>query len=332
MKLIRIAHVNEVAAVGSVLEKELIRRGFDAKLFQPTVFGATLPSWFRLVTFPFRMIGILVSIFKIYLWRPDILHIHNGRHAFIGYLVGVPYVVHFHGSEVRNTEPNSWWGKKLINWCDKADHVFFSTPDLMEPVQKFCKDATYLPNPIDLSLFTPPKSIDRSVDVLIAVQMSEIKGAAKVTEVVRHILEIRPETSFTVVSHGEFWKEVLEIIGPKGKVVERQNRKDLALLMWQHRTAIGQMKLGAIGNFELECLSAGLLVGMHLVWEPTSQELTPVVGKASAREVALNICWYLEHEIDREEFTTMSREWVQSLHASEKIVENVVAVYEEILG
>ncbi len=148
----KILHIWNTAGVGSIIAKYMDRihgtnswlvhrRDFDK--FGLTTFGDLLESGAKVFT-----LKCLVEARKY-----DIIHIHSFDR--IVPLLKLIYskkliVLHYHGSEIRDQ-----WIKKRKYW-EKADLVFYSTPDLWN--SETPESAFYIPNPVDLDIFTTSKS------------------------------------------------------------------------------------------------------------------------------------------------------------------------------
>jgi len=94
----------------------------------------------------------LKMAFKLRKMKCDLIHAHFCRSAaYASYLSGKPYIVHCHGTDIR--EGVNWFKRRCLK---KAKKVLVSTPDLLE----ILPEATWLPNPVDMERFKPLKEHD----------------------------------------------------------------------------------------------------------------------------------------------------------------------------
>ncbi len=148
----KILHIWNTAGVGSIIAKYMDRihdtnswlvHRRDLDKYGLTTFGELWVSGAKTFT-----LKCLIEARKY-----DIIHIHSFDR--IVPLLKLIYskkliVLHYHGSEIRDQ-----WIKKRKYW-EKADLVFYSTPDLLD--SETPESASYIPNPVDLDLFTASKS------------------------------------------------------------------------------------------------------------------------------------------------------------------------------
>jgi len=123
----RIVMLHDCAYVAYELAKELNRVGHETELMRMANAFTSKLSFLKTA----RILNNLDC---------DLIHVHYLRSAaYVGYVSNKPYVVHCHGSDVRNGL--SFWQKRALK---KAEHVFVATEDLLEKVP----DATWLPTPV----------------------------------------------------------------------------------------------------------------------------------------------------------------------------------------
>ena len=105
---IRVVHVNDIAFVGSTLVRNLRAEGVDASLIEPLRLGRTIPRPWRLAALPVRAIGLLAAGARVRFGGYDVAHVHFARLGIVGPLGGRPYVLHCHGSDIREVRPWQW--------------------------------------------------------------------------------------------------------------------------------------------------------------------------------------------------------------------------------
>jgi len=126
--------IDDCAHVGYELRRALLKRGFKVQHF--------------FITGPPKIATIKMAI-KLRKTHCDLIHAHFCQSAaYASYLSGKPYIVHCHGSDVR--EGVNWLKRTCLK---KAKKVLVSTPDLLE----ILPSATWLPNPVDTERFRPLK-------------------------------------------------------------------------------------------------------------------------------------------------------------------------------
>ena len=99
------------------------------------------PNKFDIIWFYLRMCKCCLGV--------DILHVHGGNiMKHLRRVVSTPYILHYHGSEVRESPPTS---RALLENGAKA--IIVATPDLLG--YEYAKKPHYLPTIINTELFAP---------------------------------------------------------------------------------------------------------------------------------------------------------------------------------
>jgi len=100
-----------------------------------------------------KTFGILWKIAKS---EGDLWHVNYAlQDAYIVSKLKHLDVLHCHGSDVRWTVHSKKWGWIVKRNLKKAEKVLYATPDLEMSVKKYREDATYLPVPVKVDVFTP---------------------------------------------------------------------------------------------------------------------------------------------------------------------------------
>lgn len=328
---LRIAHVNDIAFVGSTLALAMRELGEDAVVVEPFRVRTTLPYPWRAATLPFRAAGVLGAAATIRRGHFDVVHVHYARLGMIGPLSGRPYALHVHGTDIRGVRPGSFWGRETGPLLRRARLVYYATPDLEQWLAPFRDDAIFLPNPIETDRFRPLAADDpgRAIrrDLLVGVRLAPIKGLPTILEVLRLLAAERPATTITIVAQGEGAEAARAVAGPQATVVTPASRDELAELMRGHRLALGQFLVGAMGNYEIEALSAGVPVVMRYDQGSAYATPPPVVNAADAAEAVARICELLDDSTALDELAARGPVWVDANHAARTVAARVIADY-----
>jgi glycosyltransferase involved in cell wall biosynthesis len=144
MTCLKVIHCHNIAGVATTLAKYQRRLGVDAEVIakRKHPFG-----------FEEKVMGNLSGF--LYLTSADVIHYHwtswfeqlpgigvRNPDARLFSALGKRIVLHYHGDDLR---------RHLVHNRIKAYRTLVSTPDLL----RYLKDAEWLPNPVDLELFTP---------------------------------------------------------------------------------------------------------------------------------------------------------------------------------
>ena len=182
---------------------------------------------------------------------PAVVHLHWARYAPFISTDGVPLVVHVHGSDVRSRTRNVS-GRLVRRALSAADVTLVSTPDLLADTPDH---STYLPNPVNVDLFTPSRSdpgATRSLSgptrdpgrppvVLIFARLVPIKGPAALLAAAAAIRSLDPRAKVLALGGGD----LDHLAASAGiEVVPKRRRSELPELLRSVDVVIGQALYG----------------------------------------------------------------------------------------
>jgi glycosyltransferase involved in cell wall biosynthesis len=326
-----------VAFVGTELVAALRQLGQAAELIEVPRPGNRLPAPWRRATAPLRLLSPLGVLPRVRLGRYDVVHFHYAWKALAGPLSGRPYVLHCHGTDVRGRTPNEPIGCLIGQLARRAARVYYATPDLAETVRAFRHDAEFLPNPIDLTRFRVAEGAAGDAipkrDLLVAVRLDATKGLDTMIAVVDRLVKLRPATSITLVDQGPGVARMRSVAGAHAAVRSPVAHEAMAELMRGHLLALGQFRVGALGNTELEALACGVPIAAAFRYPHAYASPPPLVGggvddpEATARSLAT----LLDDEARRGELAADSVAWIMANHAAPTVARRLLSAYWGIL-
>lgn len=332
---LRIAHVNDIAHVGSELVAALRQLGQEAELIEVPRPGSRWPRPWRQLTAPLRVLTPLTIIPRLRRGRYDVIHLHYAWKASAGPFSGRPFVLHCHGTDVRGRTPHEPVGLLIGQIAARAARVYYSTPDLADTVRAFRADAEFLPNPIDLDRFcpSPASKPGPTRDVLIPVRLDASKGLDTIVAVIAMLMELRRETSITLVDQGPGVERVRAAARGRAALRAPVRHEAMPALLRDHRAVLGQFRVGALGNTELEALACGVPIVAGFRYPDAYATPPPLVAgsvddpEATARALAA----ILENDRARAALAEASVEWIAATHAAPTIARRLIEAYREVL-
>ncbi len=171
----------------------------------------------------------------------DLLHFHYSSGLPFGLdlplwrVLGKKVVMHHHGSDIRlKREP--WLYSRL------AQKIFVSTPDLL----KWSREATWIPNPIDLERYqyVGVKSSVDSVKILHAPSRRRLKGTEKVLEAVKKLKNEGYPVDLMLIENT-----------PHSEAIEYYKQADIV---------VDQLLIGWYGMLAQECMALGKPVCVYI--------------------------------------------------------------------
>jgi glycosyltransferase involved in cell wall biosynthesis len=322
-----IVHVNDVAWVAHTLAAAQRRRGDDVELFDLPKPGARLPYPWKMGSIALRMPILVAMALALRRSRFTIIHIHYATQAIIGPLLGRSFIVHCHGSDVRGVGRRTLRGRMLAGLLARATVVLYSTPDLGVATRALRSDAAFLPNPIDVDHFAPGGQPDR--DVLVGARLDTMKGAETALAGVDGLLRRRPSTTVTIVANGPLSKAAHALLAGRATFVAPVAHDEMPELIRRHRIAVGQFRVGAMGQFELEAMACGTPVIADFRFPDAYDIPPPIVAARDGDELAGELERLLEDPPRHARLAREAREWVVANHASDMIAERLDRLYRE---
>jgi glycosyltransferase involved in cell wall biosynthesis len=235
----------------------------------------------------------------------------------------VPYVLHCHGDDVRDVERRVW-APVIRLAIQRARHVYFSTPDLEEPLKRIRADAEFLPNPIDVDQFRPEPLPSDAEDVLIACALAENKGVGAILEACAMLNREMPGVRVTAFESGAGAAAAQELANVL--LLVHQPREKLPALMTRHRVIVGQVHEGAVGMVELESLACARPVVAWFTYGEAYAEPPPFVQARTGEQIAAAITGLLEDPAGAARAGAAGREWVCRYHNAATMAERVEAL------
>jgi glycosyltransferase involved in cell wall biosynthesis len=315
----RIAEINDIASVASGLADGLSARGHEVTVIRPRLVGGNLPWMVKPVVGPVRAIEWAQIIREIHSGHYDAVHIHYAYLGMLGVLGKFPFLLHCHGSDVREITP---FTRPMIERSLRAaDTVYYATPDLANYVLARRPDARFLPNPVDTEQFRPLAPARDNRRVFIACALTEIKGAPRLLDACRRLASERPDIQVTAIAGGEYTPEFQVL--PNVRLIPHMPRERLPEVIGQHGVVIGQVLLGAIGMAELEAMACARPVIAWFTYRGAYPQSPPVVRAVDGYDIAAAVARLVDNPEEREAAGRASREWVKTHHGLAGIAETV---------
>lgn len=324
----RIAEINDIASVASDLAKGLRGRGHDVTIIRPRLFGGRLPWMVKPVVGPVRGVEWAQIIRKVRQGKFDMVHIHYAYLGMIGVLGRFPYILHCHGSDVREITP---FTRPMIQKALRgAEKVYYATPDLASYVLERRPDAEFLPNPVDSELFRPSEPAAGRNSVFICCSLSDIKGTSRILDACRRLAALRPEIKITAIAGGDYTAEFAAL--PNVTLIPHQPRSILPEIISQHGVVIGQVLLGVVGMAELESMACARPVVSWFSHRGAYEEFPPFVRALDGFDIATAVARLVDDSTERARIGDASRAWVSKYHNVNTVSGRVERAAEQIIA
>ena len=309
---LRVAHVGDVAGVGSALVTQARATGHRWMLYTlPAVRGPLVPAAARRAVDGVRWLRT----------RPgaDVVHVHYGPNGYYGWGTRTPYVLHMHGSDVRMDLHRPVARELTLLSLRNAAAVLYSTQDLAGEVTALRPDAQWLPNPLSLEALEGERPGPVSGRVVFSSRWDSTKGGEALVDAVAALVADGVEV------HGVSWG----VLAPRAQAAGARlhplmTRPAFLDLMASAEVVVGQHSFGVPGMTELQAMALGRPVVMQAPG-------TPVIASTTAT-LPERVRWALNHPRQAEQTAERARAWCLATHAPSAAVERLDALYTRLAG
>jgi hypothetical protein len=326
----KVLHLYDAADVGATLVRYGRRQGLPWRQFDkvpPSDAGspqdAALPARVRRLLAAAswqaaRAAGIL---------RADLLHLHSGsRLGMVRSRPHRPFVLHFHGTDIR-TQFQDPERRPVLQWgADHAAAVLYSTPDLRPNAEQARPDAVYLANPVDLEELPDWAPAPRP-RVVFASRWEASKGGAAQLELARALAAAAgPRVQLQGLAWGGGAPEAAALgVELLPKMPKPQYLRWLA----SAHCVVGQ-SAGILAMSELQAVAIGVPVAMPL-GEGLYPDPAPVLQGTTAEALAAQAMAALADPAGTSA-ALAGRDWVRDHHSPELAVARLRGLYRQALS
>jgi glycosyltransferase involved in cell wall biosynthesis len=321
----RIALVHDIAGVAEVQARILRGAGHEVDHIRLPDFGARWPVLAKAITLPIRLALYLPTIFRLRRRRYDVIHIHWVSRGIIGLLVGKPFLIQAHGSDLHMHVDTPGMFELNRRVLEKARSIFYVTPNLASFIQRFESKLVYLPNPINVRTLAdsphPPQTVRR---VLIFMRLDPVKGVEKVFPAVERLSSM---VEVTALAWGPLTEQYVSRYGSFVNFVEPVPHAQIGPFLEQFDLVVGQMEQGVLGLSEIESMAAGkpLISGIDRSMYPVDK---PPVVFADTPELLIEQIQVLKDDTRRlANLAYEGREWVRRNHGYERHLQLLESAY-----
>lgn len=324
----KVLHINNVANVPDGLVKGLRKIGVDAELYQPYVGINKKRRLGPISVIANRFVDAKSLTKKIKKERYDIVHIHYAYFGMLGILGGYDYWLHCHGTDIRRNQYHPLYKHITSPSMKRANTLLYSTPDLKIHAERKRKDAIFLPNPIQTSLFEPtplPKQDNRKI--LLISRIDAIKGVDSAFKALESIKKNNPSVSIDAF----LWGPELDKYKDQNFVnwIPTMKHEEISKLIQNYHIVVGQFHLGILGMSEMEAMACARPVVCDFTYGSWYPQEPPVVQAKTVEEIAGRIQELLDDPSMCEDIGEAGRNWVMNNHDYIAVAKRLAEMYEK---
>jgi glycosyltransferase involved in cell wall biosynthesis len=323
-KLPKIAMVSDVAGVGRAEAAILKEAGYDVQFFGLPTLGASWPPLAKAVAMPVRLAGYLPVIAKLRRGRYDFLHIHFITQGIVGLVVGKPYFIHAHGSDLHVNFKSQLKKAISLKVLRQSQAIFYVTPNLHGYLQGFEDKAYLIGNPIDTHAFRARQTPSAISDALIFARLEPVKGADRIFERIEDLTHI---VKVTAIAWGPWARQYRKRYSDVVRFIDPVPHAEIPSLLQAFDLVIGQMHQGILSLSELEALAMGRIVVTGLDQRLYQTDPPPIVQVADADGIIEAVKRLIEHPDEVLRLSQAGPAWVEKHHGSSTHLELLTRAY-----
>ncbi|MEO7124584.1 MAG: glycosyltransferase [Nakamurella sp.] len=324
----RVLHVNDVAGIASAAVAQAQSDGLDWRLWPlPPVRGSAVPVkiWRRVRDLArFHAAGRLA----------DVLHVHYGLFGYYAWSVRRPYVLHLHGTDVRENLQSRVLRPLIIAAIRRAGAVVYSTPDLADAVREFRADATWLPAPLSVDVEGEPAQLGLASHVatapriVFASRWDPVKGLDRQLDLARAIRRTYPSSTMVGID----WGIGAPLAADAGVgLLPMLPTAEFRQLIAGADIVIGQLASGALGVADLEAMALGRPLIARFAQASAYGDEAPIwnTDNVAPMEALAAILADCDASAQR---CASARSWALAHHSAEAFVRAALPLYAGVLG
>ena len=310
----RIALVHDVAGIAAVQAELLRKAGHDVDQYSLPSIGAAWRWPVKVVALPVRFAAYWPTIRKLRAGNYDIVHIHWLMHGIVGVLSGLKFFAQAHGSDLHVNLRNPAYRVVTNRVLQRAQKVFYVTPNLLSYLHGFESKAVYLPNPVDMrGVGQRHLSPTRVSKVVIFTRLDPVKGVERIFPAVERLSK---SVELTALDWGPLAREYVKRFGRWVKFVKPLPHDEIGAFLSEFDVVIGQMHQGILSLMEIEALGAGrpLITALDESLYSTADP-PPVINATDADEIVAGVERLRATPRDLPALAQQGREWVLRNHS-----------------
>ena len=321
----RIALVHDIAGVAAIQAQLLREAGHEVDRISLPQIGASWSWPAKAITIPIRLLAYLPAVSRLRRGRYDVIHIHWLTQGIVGLLVGAPFFVQAHGSDLHVNLQNRvlrWLTRRVLR---KAKLVFYVTPNLLGYLAGFEDKARYLPNPVEVEVVAPdsraPVGIAKAV---IFTRLDPVKGVEAIFAVAD---KLSRGLELTALDWGPLAHEYIQRYNGLVRFVPPVPHDQIGSFLERFDLVIGQMRQGILSLMEIEALAAGRPLITAIDWTLYREDPPPVIAPSGVDGIGVAVEQLKSDHIRLGGLWSEGREWVRRNHGYARHLELLQASY-----
>ena len=333
MRILQVHHINQVA---STYGSDLTRRGHAVTVYEPSLVAGLAPLPLKYAAMPWRLLDMRRVVGKLNPNHFDIVHIHWASYGLLGLVSQIPFIVHCHGTDIRERYQHPLFRSILTPIFHRAAAVLGITPDLMPCIRQIRSDALFFPGPIDTDRFEPFKTQKRDPSrpwtILLFTRLDPVKGPEIAAQGIARFASRHPNVCVLLLDWGILRGEFKRRYGDRFEFMQLVPPEEVQRMIWSADVVVGQFALGILSLCELQAMSCAKPVICSFRYDDAYPSPPPLCRAATAEEIDEQLENLFQYPEAGLALGQRSREWVIKNHDYRVLAGRLETLYESILG
>jgi glycosyltransferase involved in cell wall biosynthesis len=279
-------------------------------------------------------------------FRPDVFHSHNFEtntwaRTIACFFPNLPVVCHEHsGKKARQSFDRIWMDRLLY---PRASAAIVCTPQLEQLMHERYhvpkERLHYLPNGIEVDLYTPDGTVERDpMGVVCVAALTPVKNHAGLLRAWRTVVSSHPRARLTLVGEGELKAKIVEQVRTLGlveNVILTGMQRDVRPYLWGAGTFVlfshtegGPISLLEAMAAELACVAPAVGEIPSMLGDGAAGRLVPLEDEAALARTLMDL---LESPGERASIARRGREDVVAKYSVGRCVDVIERIYSEVI-
>lgn len=330
----RILHVHPINQVAQNYMSGLAELGHTGTLYEPNLAGGNALLPIKLAMMPSRIFHLRHVVRDLSPQYYDLAHIHWASYGMLGLASRIPYIIHCHGSDVRERLKMPVFRMMLAPVLRRASAVLCITPDLLPVVRSIRSDALFFPAPLDVSQFAPSQAVvpSHSWTILLFARLEPVKGIETAIEGIERFILRHPEARVQLIDRGSLSTKYRERYGQRFEFLSWMPPEEVPHLLSLADVVVGQFAVGALGLAELQAMSCARPVIASFRYQSAYPTPPPLYQAATSEEIDAHLEAIFQHPEQAQAMGERARAWVCDYHDYHVLAKQLEALYTQCLA
>lgn len=327
--VMHILHVHPINQVAQNYMRGLAELGHTGSLYEPSLAGGGAALPIKLAMMPGRILHLSQIVGDLNSVHYDLAHIHWASYGVLGLASRIPYIVHCHGSDVRERLKTPVFRLLLAPVLRRAAAVLCITPDLLPVVQSLRTDALFFPAPVDVCQFAPSKSEGsrRPWTILLFARLEPEKGVEIAIEGIERFTNHHPEVRVQLIDRGILSTDYHLRYGNRFEFLSWIPPEEVPHLLASADAVVGQFAVGALGLAELQAMSCAKPVIASFRYQTAYPAPPPLYQATTAEEIDAHLEMIFQRPEEARAMGERARAWVCDHHDYRVLAKQLEALY-----